>query len=558
MNEQPLSGKLIVFEGPDGVGKTTVSRAAATWLAGQGIESEYVSLPEGGTKLGKLVYRMHHEADDNEGVHLAPFARQLLHLAAQVEAIQQSISPALAAGKYVLLDRFWWSTCVYSQVDGLTLEQVGALESLAMVAWQGIKPSAVILLESEGSYDPTIDPLRWSLLKKAYRTFMATHIDSGSVSVVPNTQRIADVVGQVQEIIAGLDGDIALQSSLPLLDYDMALTSSHIAPIKPTPLYDLYWRFAAERQNIFARRLVGEPPPWTDDPILLAYKFTNAYRASDRVSQYLIHDVVYRDDLPQSNEDLFFRIVLFKLFNKPSTWEALEDALGPLVWRTYDFEKYDEVLSSLMRAGYAIYSSAYIMPSGNRHWGYQRKHQNHLALLAQMMRDQVPDRLAMITRMQDGFEILESYPTLGPFLAYQLITDVNYSEMVDYSEMEFVVPGPGAISGLRKCFVDSGGLNDAELIRFVCDRQEREFERLNLDFIDLWGRPLQLIDCQNLFCEIDKYARVALPELSAPGGRTRIKHRFRASAQPLAVWYPPKWGINQRIADSTPAALRRQ
>jgi hypothetical protein len=70
-----------------------------------------------------------------------------------------------------------------------------------------------------------------------------------------------------------------------------------IAPLRPTVVYDSYWRFAAERQQVFFRRLEGLAPPWTDDPVLLAHKFTNAYRASDRISQYLIRRVIYRDDL---------------------------------------------------------------------------------------------------------------------------------------------------------------------------------------------------------------------------------------------------------------------
>ena len=47
----------------------------------------------------------------------------------------------------------------------------------------------------------------------------------------------------------------------------------------------------------------------------------------------------------------------------------------------------------------------------------------------------------------------------------------------------------------------------------VTERQEDEFERLGLRFRDLWGRRLQLIDCQNLFCEVSKYARVKHPEI---------------------------------------------
>src|ERR1700687_4393143 len=81
---------------------------------------------------------------------------------------------------------------------------------------------------------------------------------------------------------------------------------------KPSHVFDTYWRFAAERQRIFHARAAGTPPPWTDDPILSAHRFTNAYRASDRVSQYLINEVVPGCD--QDPVDICFRILLFKFF----------------------------------------------------------------------------------------------------------------------------------------------------------------------------------------------------------------------------------------------------
>ena len=60
-----------------------------------------------------------------------------------------------------------------------------------------------------------------------------------------------------------------------------------------SPVYDTYWKFAAKRQEVFYNRLFGQKSPWTDDEIIYKYKFTNAYRASDRVSQYLIRNVIY-------------------------------------------------------------------------------------------------------------------------------------------------------------------------------------------------------------------------------------------------------------------------
>lgn len=325
----------------------------------------------------------------------------------------------------------------------------------------------------------------------------------------------------------------------------------HLSPATVTPVYDSYWRFAAERQHVFFNRIIGTARPWTTNPVLATYKFTNAYRASDRVSQYLIRDVIYRDDLPASEEEIFFRILLFKLFNKIETWVLLESELGPLTFSDYGFRRYDDVLARAMKRGTRIYSAAYIMPPGSSAFGHAAKHQNHLCLLERMMADELPKKLTDAHTMQQGFELLRAYPTIGDFLAYQFVTDVNYSTITNFSEMDFVVPGPGARDGLRKCFADSGGLNEPELIRLMADIQETEFERLEISFPSLWGRRLQLIDCQNLFCEVDKFARVAHPDIAGRTGRTRIKQKFSPTATPLVFWYPPKWGLNGRIASSS-------
>jgi alpha-glutamyl/putrescinyl thymine pyrophosphorylase clade 1 len=338
-----------------------------------------------------------------------------------------------------------------------------------------------------------------------------------------------------------LDLSIKPQPSAP------TIVLRHLAPALATEVYDSYWRFAAERQQIFFRRMANTMQPWTADPILATYKFTNAYRASDRVSQYLIRNVIYRKNLPDDPQELIFRILLFKIFNKIETWQMLEQKLGDLTFSSYSFIKYDEILSDAMSRGIRIYSAAYIMPPGGTTFGQKFKHQNHLKLLEMMMKNELPARLADSQSMQLGFELLLSYPTIGDFLAYQYITDINYSPVTDFSEMDFVVPGPGARDGLRKCFVDTGGLTDPELIRLVADRQEKEFERLELEFPSLWGRRLQLIDCQNLFCEVDKYARVAHPEIIGVTGRSRIKQKFSSTESRLDVWYPPKWDINTSI-----------
>lgn len=310
-------------------------------------------------------------------------------------------------------------------------------------------------------------------------------------------------------------------------------------------VFDTYWRFATERQDILLRRVRGEPAPWTSDKVLATYKFTNAYRAADRVSQYLIKKVIYSGTYDA--RDTIFRILLFKLFNKTATWELLEESHGELVARRFDVDAFDRTLNAALRSGAAIYSAAYIMPSGPVRVRQPRKHRTHLDLLASLLRDQLPDRLIAARSMAEAYELLRALPGVGPFLAYQFVTDLNYSDHFDFSEMEFVVPGPGARDGIRKCFISLGDYSEAEVIRWVAERQAEEFAARGLSFVSLWGRPLQLIDCQNLFCEVDKYARVTHPDVAGYSGRTRIKQKFSANPLPLQLWFPPKWSINARI-----------
>jgi len=325
-------------------------------------------------------------------------------------------------------------------------------------------------------------------------------------------------------------------------------TNNRWLPTKTTPVFDTYWKFAAERQAIFFNRLYRKDGHLTDDAIMQTYKFTNAYRASDRVSQYLIRHVIYEGD--QSPDEVFFRIILFKTFNKIETWKLLKDKAGEISFKGYDFNKYDNALSKAKDNGDSIYSAAYIMPSGSRSFGYKYKHRNHLKLFEKMMSDNLAKHIIKAKSMQTVFELLREYPMIGDFLAYQYAIDVNYSELTNFSENSFVMPGPGAKDGIRKCFADYGGLSEVDLIKGMVDRQDEEFSRLGINFQRLWGRPLQLIDCQNLFCEVDKYSRIAHPEIMGLSGRSRIKQKYRPTADPIEYFYPPKWKINKAVCDS--------
>jgi hypothetical protein len=318
-------------------------------------------------------------------------------------------------------------------------------------------------------------------------------------------------------------------------------------------VYRAYWTLAVRRQHIFEQRMAGDPGPWTSDPILTQYKFCNAFRASDRVSQFLIRDVIY-DGGTYTPESALLRIVLFRLFSKPSTWHALEDTLGPITSDTFADDRIDTALDDLYARGETIYTNAFIL-CANKAYGHDRKHRNHLALIRAMRSSRLAKLVAGAGGLSDIYQALIDYPLLGRFMGYQLAIDINYSELTAFDENEFTVAGPGAERGIRKCFLDTGGRKPEEIIAWMVDHQEEECERLGLEPPTLYGRRLHAIDCQGLFCELDKYARVAFPELRS--NRQRIKINFTPSTEPLPLFYPPKWDINSRLPSATATPVQQ-
>lgn len=242
-----------------------------------------------------------------------------------------------------------------------------------------------------------------------------------------------------------------------------------------------------------------------------------------------------------------FRVLLFKFFNKIETWECLESAVGELTEANFNVDRFDRVLTTALDCGASIYSAAYIMPSGPASIRRSRKHRMHLELLAGLLDEDFPERLVAASTMGQMYEMLRAVPSIGPFLAYQFATDLNYSDHFPFSEMDFVMPGPGARDGIRKCFKSLGDYSESDVIRWVAERQGVELSLRGLQFEALWGRPLQLIDCQNLFCEVDKYARVAHPDVLGHSGRTRIKQRFVPKPSAFRPWFPPKWDLNDAV-----------
>lgn len=304
-------------------------------------------------------------------------------------------------------------------------------------------------------------------------------------------------------------------------------------------VYDLYWQMAYERQEIFFKKLQGQQAPYTLDPILSTYKFCNVYRASDRVSQFLLKKVIYTGE-EFSEKDLLLRIIFFRLLNKTETWEALESELGTLRLTNYSTKTISSYLKSL-KAKQPIYGNAFIL-CANKAFGFDQKHDNHLALLDHIFnKTMFSEKILESKSLEELFWNLKSLPLIGNFMAYQIAIDLNYSTLFDFSENDFTIAGPGAIRGISKAFLDTEGKKSDYIIKYMVDNQEKEFTRLGLPFRSLWGRSMHAIDCQGMFCELDKYTRVKFPQLKS--NRSKIKARYAASPKPINYFYPPKWKL---------------
>ena len=168
-----------------------------------------------------------------------------------------------------------------------------------------------------------------------------------------------------------------------------------------------------------------------------------------------------------------------------------------------------------------------------------------------MMADGLPKALQQAPDLRTVYERILDYPSLGRFLAFQYGIDLNYSTLLDFEEADFVIAGPGALDGISKCFSETSGRSPEDIIRWVTDRQEIEFVKRRLAFKGLFGRRLQPVDCQNLFCEVSKYTRIEHPEIRGVANRQRIKQMYRRNDRDLSpLSFPPRWRLD--VGNKTP------
>lgn len=293
--------------------------------------------------------------------------------------------------------------------------------------------------------------------------------------------------------------------------------------------------------NMFWRRCEGKRV-LTEDPILHEYKFTNVYRACDRVSQYLLRYVIYNELDKYSPEDMLLRILVFKIFNKIETWEYIKQTYGEIAIHHFDVKQISVLLSERQR--YApIYNNAYMMTGSHKLYDYlPTKHEKWLMMVKnEFLGKGVVKEILKAKSLEEIYVLLRGCSFLGRFLAYQYAIDFNYSPYVNFDENSFVVAGIGAIRGINKCFL-SHGENYEDAIKYTKEHfNELQKKYGYTDFQSLQNHKPTLLDLQNCFCETDKYLRVKMPELLV--GNKRIKQRYKSQGDSIYYMFPPKWKV---------------
>ncbi|MEA5504451.1 dTMP kinase [Halotia wernerae UHCC 0503] len=137
-----MGGKLIVFEGVEGCGKTSQMQLCSQWLESLGI-SVIATREPGGTKLGLHLRRLLLEKPDDQPI--AEVTELLLYAADRSQHIEQELKPNLAAGKYILCDRYTDSTIAY-QGYGRGLD-INLINQLNFIATGGLTSNLTIWLD---------------------------------------------------------------------------------------------------------------------------------------------------------------------------------------------------------------------------------------------------------------------------------------------------------------------------------------------------------------------------------------------------------------------------
>jgi thymidylate kinase len=197
-------GSLIVFEGADEVGKTTLATMLGNALTSKGTRCRVVGFPgnEVGT-LGHHIYELHHDSKRFRIDEINPVSLQVLHVAAHIDALDREIVPALRKGETVILDRSWWSTLVYGTAAHANKKSLDLAIQAELVHWHGILPTRVFLISRSIPFEAQVDMAKWRRVRFLYGKLALREKHKYPVTVVENESLPEAALAQIQGKLPG-------------------------------------------------------------------------------------------------------------------------------------------------------------------------------------------------------------------------------------------------------------------------------------------------------------------------------------------------------------------
>lgn len=268
--------------------------------------------------------------------------------------------------------------------------------------------------------------------------------------------------------------------------------------------FDGFFRFVYERHSIWHKRFVlKEPPPWTKDPYLRDYKFTNVYRELDRGTLWLMRHI-----LPGfTGRDLVWMVTLYRLLNRVETFEAI----GLPLLSGYDQRDLRRKLQDWRDLGNKVFTSAHLtLPTHEKGKSKIEKYMEVLSDLREMLESRKLgcffDTLSQAKSLEEAWKILQRIPCVGGFIAYEIACDLMYANFLPFNENDWANAGPGCRFGIRLIFPrryrDKEWL---EAMKELREGQDREFKRLGLKMPYFNRKRLSLRNIEHSLCEFGKW-----------------------------------------------------
>lgn len=276
----------------------------------------------------------------------------------------------------------------------------------------------------------------------------------------------------------------------------------------------LFFYWINERERIRQARRAGKPWPWTEDPILQTYKFTNVFRRYDRTTQALIRRVS-KFNSRANRLDLFTHICLFRLFNLSSTY----DAIAPH-WPNR--KKMLKALNEAAKHG-PLFTRAYITNPPN---DGKKKHVSYLDTMKEICKSRVRIVKSIVKEktLERAVKEMKAFHHIGGFVAYELACDFAYfSSLLKPAKdrLTWANTGPGAARGIRRVLYGSAKKRKGERIDYL--KAMQDLLALAPKYLEPHVRkPLELREIEHSLCEYDKWSRVHFSE-----GKKKPKQKYK-------------------------------